>query len=403
MKPNRRSSSQRIHFLLFAAILLTAFLAVVIPGCDGGSSDSQRGTLAVALTDAPACGFDAVNVTVSKVRIHQSSNATENEAGWEEIILDPARKINLLGLTNGVLIELGETPLAAGHYTQLRLVLAGNNGSTPANSVIPTGTSSELELKTPSAMQSGLKLIHEFDVNAEERVDLLLDFNACQSVVKRGNGDYLLKPVIRVIPFTANGIEGFVSPPANVTISAQQNGSVIRSTVANPSTGKFFISHLLPNTYDVVITAAGHATSVVTDVPIASITSTTVLSTFATPISLATSATHSISGTITLTPPIPSTTTVADITAKQDVTATTTVTVKSQTFDLLSNTYSLPLPSAAPWLGSYGDGTLPMTLTEQTPAAGEYSIIAAAFGYQSQSIDKHIATGDAIYDFVLVP
>lgn len=404
MKTNR-PSSQRVHFLMFAVILLTSFLAFVIPGCDGGggsssSSDSHTGTLAVSMTDAPACGFDAVNVTVNKVRIHQNSSATENDSGWAEIILDPARKINLLDLSNGALIELGETPLAAGHYTQLRLVLAENSGSNLANSVTPTGTVDAIGMKTPSAMQSGLKLINEFDVIAGERVDLLLDFDACKSVVMRGNGDYLLKPVIRVIPFIVNGIEGYVTPAEPVTVSAQRSGEVVRSTVPNAE-GKFYISHLAPNSYDVVISADGHATAVVSGVPVASTTSTTVISTKAEPITLTTSESNTISGTITLNPPSP--TAVAIASAKQTFPAGPTVTVQAQTVDLLSNAYTLTLPTAAPLLGAYGSGTLPLTLTAQNALAGLYSVEAAAPGYQTQVFSKDIAAADAIQDFILTP
>ena len=103
------------------ALLLSAFLA----GCGGGggSADSSgSGTLGVSLTDAPACGFNAVNLTVRQVRVHQSSDASGDAGGWSEITLNPAREINLLDLTNGVLEYLGETALPAGHYTQLRLI-----------------------------------------------------------------------------------------------------------------------------------------------------------------------------------------------------------------------------------------------------------------------------------------
>lgn len=398
MKTNRYSS-QRLPLILFAATLLAAFLLFVIPGCS--SSDSPTGTLAVALTDAPACGFDAVNVTVDKVRVHQSSNAAENAPGWAEIILDPARKINLLDLTNGALEELGQIPLAAGHYTQLRLVLAGNNGPIPANSVIPTGTINEIALDTPSAMQSGLKLINEFDVLAGERVDLLLDFNVCKSVVTRGNGSYGLKPVIRVLPITLSGIGGFVSPAANVTVSAQNSGNIVRSTVVNPLTGEFFISHLEPGTYDVVITAPGQTTAVVTAVPIATASSTAMLSTQNAPIILPTSATRNISGIITLTPP--STTEVAAASAKQTFLPGPTVTVQTQNVDLLSNAYTLTLPISAPLLGTYGSGTLPLPLTTQNAVAGQYSVEAAAPGYQTQAFSKDITVAAATQDFILTP
>ena len=56
--------------------------------------------------------------------MHRDSNAGDGDSGWSEIVLDPARKVDLLELTNGLLDELGEMPLPAGKYTQLRLVLA---------------------------------------------------------------------------------------------------------------------------------------------------------------------------------------------------------------------------------------------------------------------------------------
>src|SRR5665647_991192 len=103
------------------AWLMASLLTVFVAACGGGGGGDAApaagtGTLGVSLTDAPACGYDAVNVTVVKVRAHQSSSAADTDAGWTDITLSPARKINLIGLTNGVLDNLGETPLTAGHY-----------------------------------------------------------------------------------------------------------------------------------------------------------------------------------------------------------------------------------------------------------------------------------------------
>ena len=244
-------------------------------------------------------GFDAVNVTVSKVRVHQSADATENDSGWSEITLNPARKINLLNLTNGVLDDLGQTSLPAGHYTQLRLVLSANTGTTIANSVVLSGTTTEIQLVTPSAVQSGIKLINEFDVGAGEHVDLVLDFDASKSVIKRGNGTYALKPVIRIIPVTLNGIGGFIDPSlsgGNVLVTAQLNGEVVRSTSPNALTGEFFLARLATGNYEVVFTADGRTTAVIAGVPISSSTSTAQVSTVASPITLPTSTTGNITG-----------------------------------------------------------------------------------------------------------
>ena len=56
--------------------LMGFLMAVVVAGCGssssggGGTTTAQPGTASVSMTDAPSCGFDAVNVTVSKVRVH---------------------------------------------------------------------------------------------------------------------------------------------------------------------------------------------------------------------------------------------------------------------------------------------------------------------------------------------
>jgi hypothetical protein len=390
-------------------------LVVVVAGCgsDGGGS-TQPGTLGVSMTDAPACGFDAVNVTVSKVRVHQSDSASENAAGWTDITLTPARKINLLNLNdpmqpNLALESLGETPLEAGHYTQLRLVLVPNSGSTPlSNSVVLENTTAEIALDTPSAVQNGIKLIHQFTVGSGQRVDLLLDFDACKSIVTHNNGTYKLKPVIKVIPFVLNGIEGFVDPTLfvnqvnvnHVIVSAQVDGDIVRATVPNTVTGKFFLARLAPINcptacYDVVITANGYATAVIAAVPVASTTSITTISTSTGSFTLQPSNSQSINGTVMLSNPVTDDGTVL-VAAKQTLNGGPTVTVKSQVATVLTTTpliigdysYNLTLlPIGAPWLGQYS-ATLPIALTAaaQAAVAGVYTVQGSATVYGTPTV-----------------
>src|SRR4051812_28259028 len=263
--------------------LPVALALAALTACGAGGGESSNGILGVSLTDEPACGFDKVNVTVSKFRVHMNAAAPDTSAGWSEVTLNPPQKINLLDLTNGKVFNLGETPLPAGHYSQMRLVLAPNTGSTApfSNSVLPTGGSEKM-LITPSAVQSGIKINNPFTVTSGQRSDFVLDFDACKSVVRNGNGDYLLKPVVNIVPNTANGINGFV-PPAllnigkNVLVTAQLKGTVVDSTVPDVLTGEFFLARLAPDTYDVVVSADDHATAVITGVPVTSSTSVVTL------------------------------------------------------------------------------------------------------------------------------
>jgi len=354
-----------------------------------GSSDDNGGgpgSFSVSLTDAPACGFDQVNVTVSKVRVHQSSSADDTAAGWTDITVNPPRKINLLDFndpTQPIHVQpLGLAPLEAGHYTQLRLVLIPNSGSSPlANSIVLSGTTQEIPLDTPSGIQSGVKLVHQFTVNSGQRVDLLLDFDACKSIVQTGNGKYKLKPVIKVIPFVLNGIQGFIDKTlTNVRVSAQQQGQIIRETVLNTTTGEFFLAHLDPGNYDVVISADSHATAVISGVPVASDTSITTLSTSGIPFTLASSATQNINGTVTLSP--------ADddgaviVAAKQTVVPGPTVTVKSQMATVITGnppgdySYAMTLPIGAPSLATFG--ALPITPSASSQSAKMYTVQGSA-------------------------
>ena len=186
-------------------LVLGGLLLAGLAACGGGDGSSgasaDSGTLRLAITDAPTCGYDAVNVTIQKVRVNQSSSASDTDSGWSEVVLSPARRVNLLTLTNGVLDELGQTPLPTGKYTQLRLVLADNDGTHPmANSVVPSG-GTETALKTPSGQQSGVKANINIDIAANKMADFVLDFDACKSVVVAGSsGQYLLKPLVTVIP-----------------------------------------------------------------------------------------------------------------------------------------------------------------------------------------------------------
>jgi hypothetical protein len=377
-----------------AAACVAAFLAA---GCGGGESPS--GSVRFALTDAPACGFDQVNITVERIRVHRSANAGDNEVGWSELRLNPAKKIDLLKLQNGVLEDLGQLPLSSGQYTQLRLVLASASGSgAPANSVVPVG-GSERALTVPSGTQTGIKLIHPFSVSANNVADVVLDFDACRSIVRAGaSGNYLLKPVVKVVPRTGTAISGYVDPAVNgVTVSAQKAGVVLRSTAPDAG-GRFVIAFLDPaqSPFDVVASANGRTTAVVSGVPLTSTASTEVSRADA-PITLPEAATRTAGGTVG---PM-AVHEIAAVRAMQAVGGVPRVEVARVNVDASSGNYSLALPIVQARIATYST-TLPLTFNGGGNAA-RYTLDAFADGYVAQSRAIDLTTDPATWSPTLVP
>lgn len=406
---SRTSPGPWLRALRWAASLGAAAILAACGG-GGGSSSAGDGSLRVALTDAPSCGYEHVYVTIEKVRVHQSASAADAEGGWSELTLSPARRVDLLELTNGVVQELGTMPLPAGHYSQIRLVLASNSGTgttSVANAVQPTG-GVLIPLSTPSAQQSGLKLQAHFDVAAGQMADMVLDFDACKSVVKAGNsGNYNLKPVISVFQRIVSGVQGFVTTTlslSSTTISVQQDGVTVRSTTPD-STGKFSIPYLNTGTYTIVIASEGHATAVITGVTAG--TSTTVVSGTATAIAPPVSAMADVMGTVTTTSVSGSSTvstvlTDANARALQSLTGGPVIELGNQPVDAVLGSYKFHLPVAAPVKAAYS-ATGPLTFTADTAVAGKYTIQVQSPGRANLEKPADITGGSATVNFSYGP
>lgn len=386
------------HFTRLGLLAGSVLCAASLVACGGKGSSSASstgptpaattGSLSVALTDAPACGFDAVNVTVSKVRVNQSATAADTDGTWIDLPLSPARKIDLLTLSNGVLDMLGQTSIAAGHYGQIRLVL---DTSANANTVVPTGSTQEVAMDTPSAAQSGLKINGGFDITSGSLTNVVIDFDACKSVLRKGNGAYALKPVLTLVPTAPNGITGVVTASAlthHVMVMAEQNGQVIASATPDVQSGVFLVSHLNAGNYDLVITSDNSAASVIASVPVTA-SATTAVSTAAAPLALAASTTASISGTVTATP---AATDAIYVAAKQALSSGQTVTIKYQGADVSNGSYTLAnLPQSAPQYVAYS-ATLPLTFAPGA-TGGVYAVEASSTGFTTKSAGTVDITG----------
>lgn len=395
-----------VPFSTLSLLLLSSAAAATLVACGGGSSAASTGTLKLAMTDSPGCGYDHVYVTVNKIRVHQSATATDSDSGWQDINVASPQKIDLLGLTNGVLQELGSLPLPAGRYQQVRLVLSDAD---LANSLVPTGSASEIALTTPSGQQSGYKLQAHFDVTGGQVADMVLDFDACRSIVRAGNsGHYNLKPVVAVTPRLTTQIEGYVDPAmaSSVVVSTRDPDQQLRATVPDSATGRFVIAYLPESSnYTVVVSGSGRTTTAITGVPVSTATGSTRLNTSATPITPATSATARVSGTVTNA----SNTLLTDasVNAQQSLSSLQTLDVAWGQVDPASAQYTLTLPLAAPQRASFVSNGGPLNFSADNVAAGLYKVYGAATGYATQTSDPAVTLGAAdsttTRDLVLAP
>lgn len=219
-------------------LLLLLFLAA----CD--DNEALTSTIVVKLTDAPA-DYQEVNIDIQEVQVNLDED--ENESGWTSLSGINPGIYNLLDLTNGLDTLLAEGEVPAGFISQIRLVLGPNNSLVIDNQAI--------DLRTPSAQQSGLKVNLKQELNAGITYTVLLDFDAARSVVQAGNsGNYNLKPVIKAIAEAIDGsISGSLLPAeTSAVVYAIQASDTLGSSFTD-DTGGFLVRGLDAGNYDLHI------------------------------------------------------------------------------------------------------------------------------------------------------
>lgn len=181
-----------------------AALAVLAAGFSACGLGGDTGRLSLSLTDAATDRYNAVYVTIREVAVHAEGDM---EDAWT-VVSSPNKTVNLLDLVNGVREQLALADLSAGRYTQLRLMIGETADSGvnirsqahPFANYVIDDRDEYHELKIPSGLQTGVKIVQGFEINENRTTELILDFDASRSVVSAGrSGKYLLKPTIQVL------------------------------------------------------------------------------------------------------------------------------------------------------------------------------------------------------------
>jgi len=228
---------KQIIRIIFAISILSLVFSC---DTDGSGNIPDIGYLELSITDAP---IDASNVKSVWITITEIKYQKNNE--WQSTGLLPSPiTVDLLTLTHGSTYDFSQIPLSVGTYSNIRFSLdileEGTSGE--SNCYIEFNDGSSSPLFVPSGDQTGYKAIGSFDITKDGITGITVDFNLRKMVVKKGNGDYLLKPVLRMVD---NGNVGSVTVPVdegltcnNVIVFAYEDGTYSSTEVADPPDGE---------------------------------------------------------------------------------------------------------------------------------------------------------------------
>jgi hypothetical protein len=185
--------------------LLVALVPFVWIGCSSSpSGPSNSGSaLNVMLKDSPFSDAKALLITFSEVSAHVSGAGGFNVLPFAGGGTTRTCDLKKLAMAQDI---LGTGPLAAGHYTQVRIVVTSavlyfdnaasvTGGAACAPSIAaPAGRNANVNVSS-----GDVKLNREFDVTSTGATTILVDFDGDQSIHQEGSGSYSMSPVIAVV------------------------------------------------------------------------------------------------------------------------------------------------------------------------------------------------------------
>ena len=221
-KPEEPSVSNSIIFSRTRSVLALFLLAGAVAACGGGSSSGPEGTgnVALLLTDLPTDDVKSISFDVTEATLIGDQG--------QQTIYTGLISVDLLELENySQPIALGE--VAAGTYKKLRLQIE-NFEIVDKQDVVHTPrppAGGRIDLLEPEGVEvvPGRTLVAHVDMDANKSIHYALT----------GNGEYRVRPVVRVkfmldgLPNELVRIEGRIAEPAD-----GEPGSFVLCALDNP-------------------------------------------------------------------------------------------------------------------------------------------------------------------------
>lgn len=251
------------------AYIGACLLCFALAGCGGGSTASGNATVSASLIDAPfqmsGATVTAVNIAIAKVELVGGGGGLQTLAAFS-----PSLAVNLLSYESAPLL-LGTGQVPPGTYQQLRFVLDTSQATN--TSAVVNGTTYPLSVPSATSIgfggntstdngdgvgTAGIKVNVNFTAQAGATYGFLIDFNAAESIVQTGGGNYLMKPVLVATAQALSGaIAGTVKNNSSGAVSgaevaALQGGTVVNTGVTDTS-GNFTINALPAGSYTLIV------------------------------------------------------------------------------------------------------------------------------------------------------
>lgn len=239
----KAKSVLKVSMVLAAATLVLLQFQGCGGGGGGGGSTASTGTLKLSITDKMSDNFKNVVISIREIRVVPSGreNASDNDPGLPVVVSFATPKVIDVMQLQFVQEALGDVVLPAGNYSQVRLILAPNpngQGQQLANYLVLKSdlTNTKIPLTTPSAQQSGLKVLGPLEIKPGTINSVMIDFDPNTAIVARGNGAYNLKPTgIRLVRMSEmltqfGSISGTVFSTfkdwSSATVSVKRRGAI---------------------------------------------------------------------------------------------------------------------------------------------------------------------------------